>query len=466
MKDKRTFIYAYMAVVISSVVLLIKALFADMEDIYCINMVIDIICLSLCVLLLVNYTNRHGFDIFDPIYFISIIYLFLYFVAPLHDIAMGNYLWFGYNLFSYGPKASLISFAGYLSFYLVYRSRVIFRKQVVMQSDTTDLTRKQANTTKLIAAYFMYAITFAANVYYLINSGFSNLTYILTLGTFGSGTSSSVASSIGYISMLSYSLPTIVLIIWEYNNDRLMKVILFIPMLLLQVARGYRFFVIQIAITFVTYVFLRKKKRPKLKNILLCLLILFFFVLVMTIFRDAIRKGAGVDFTQVSSERIVEAFDEAFWGDLRIYQNFYGMVRVIPLYYPYVFLRQIFIGTLIMAVPRALWLGKISSYGGEGLRELIGSNIAAGQAYPTIGEYYYAFGVVGVIAFMAIFGAWAKGLNLRYQQDGNPLSIMYFSVMLGCCLQLMIRGYFPSNFWYLLFAVLPIWIVQRIKSQG
>ena len=36
-----------------------------------------------------------------------------------------------------------------------------------------------------------------------------------------------------------------------------------------------------------------------------------------------------------------------------------------------------------MMIPRAIWPGKISSYGGEGLRVLIGNNIAAGQAYPT-----------------------------------------------------------------------------------
>ena len=139
------------------------------------------------------------------------------------------------------------------------------------------------------------------------------------------------------------------------------------------------------------------------------------------------------------------------------------MVHVIPENFNYVGIRQIVIGTIVMMIPRAIWPGKISSYGGEGLRVLIGNNIAAGQAYPTLGEYYYAFGTLGVIIFMAIFGMWNRRLKYKYKNSNNKLDIIYFAVMLGCCLQLMIRGYFPSNFWYLLFAVLPIWIIKIIK---
>ena len=68
------------------------------------------------------------------------------------------------------------------------------------------------------------------------------------------------------------------------------------------------------------------------------------------------------------------------------------MVPVIPSQYDYVWGRQIVIGTIVMMIPRALWPGKISSYGGEGLTTLIGPNIASGQAYPALGEYYYAAG--------------------------------------------------------------------------
>ena len=107
----------------------------------------------------------------------------------------------------------------------------------------------------------------------------------------------------------------------------------------------------------------------------------------MTTFRVAIRSGVGIDTSIINGDMIKDSFDSAFWDNLRIYKNVYGMVPVIPSQYDYVWGRQIVIGTIVMMIPRALWPGKISSYGGEGLTTLIGPNIASGQAYPALGEY-------------------------------------------------------------------------------
>lgn len=431
---------------------------------YISNVITDISCLTICMFMVINYSIKYGFDMFDPIYFVSIIYFFLYFITPLYDIFIREYYWYGYELFPFGVKATLIAFVGYVCFYVFYRYKFIInrkplKKNVVLSQNKDNCSNKK----KLPYIYIMYVIAFVANVYYLKNSGFGNLKYILTLGLIGSSSDVTPMNNIGFISMLSYSLPTIVLLCWEYENSKVIKILLFIPMFILQVARGYRFFIIQIAVTFIAYYYLSQKKRPKIKNILILILVMLFFVIIMTIFRDAIRSGNGMDLSKLNLEGITKAFDEAFWGNFRIYQNFYGMVHVIPENFNYVGIRQIVIGTIVMMIPRAIWPGKISSYGGEGLRVLIGNNIAAGQAYPTLGEYYYAFGTLGVIIFMAIFGMWNRRLKYKYKNSNNKLDIIYFAVMLGCCLQLMIRGYFPSNFWYLLFAVLPIWIIKIIK---
>lgn len=426
--------------------------------------VIAVFCLTICIFMVINYSIRYGFDIFDPIYFISSIYFFLYFITPLYDIFMGEYYWYGYELFPFGIKATLIAFVGYIGFYVFYRYKFIVKKESLKKNIVLSQNKDcYINKKKLPYIYIMYFIAFTANIYYLLNSGFGSLKYILTLGLIGSNVDVTPMNNIGFISMLSYSLPTIVLLCWEYGNSKVIKILLFIPMFILQVARGYRFFIIQIAVTFISYYYLSQKKRPKIKNLLILILVMLFFVIIMTIFRDSIRSGNGMDLSRLNYEGVTKALDEAFWGNFRIYQNFYGMVHVIPKDFNYVGIRQIVIGTIVMMIPRAIWPGKISSYGGEGLRVLIGNNIAAGQAYPTLGEYYYAFGTLGVIIFMAIFGMWNRRLKYKYKNSNNKLDIIYFAVMLGCCLQLMIRGYFPSNFWYLVFAVLPIWIIKIIK---
>lgn len=465
-------IFSCVMLIFFNIFFLIWAITQDYEEVYKYNILVDVLYLIICELLIARYAFNRGFDIFDPIYFVSIIYLMMFFITPIYDIIIGNYYWFGYSLFKYGVETSTIVFVGYLSMYTFYC--VNFRKtSCVLSNDLYNLSHLKkndfisckSNMVILPVIYTMYVIAFAANVYYLVNSGYGNLTYILTLGLGGDGNEEVIASNIGFISMFSYSLPTIVLLIWEYGNSRIIKILLFIPMFLLQVARGYRFFIVQIVVTFVAYHYLKTKKRPKIKNMLIFLLFMMAFIIIMTMFRNTIRGGEGIDLSGISGETLSDAFDAAFWDNLRIYQNVYGMVGVIPSQYNYVGLRQILVGTLVMTIPRSIWPGKISSYGGESLRVLIGENIAAGQAYPTIGEYYYAFGTIGVIVFMAIFGLWLKKLRNNYMNSQSSLDGIYFSVMLGCCLQLIIRGYFPSNFWYLLFAVLPIWIIKLVRRE-
>ena len=437
----------------------------NVDEVYWKNYLIDLFCLTAILFLLLIYTLKNGFDLFDPIFFISAIYATLYFIAPIHDILIGKYTWFGYNLFLYGVKGSLISLAGYFSFFLFYffsgnklSNRIDIKTNNI---DCVELGYKE-RTVLMIVIVAMYAICFAANVFYMVHSGYTNLLYILTLGLLGQeGDAATKIESIGFISMLSYSLPTVTLLYWNYGKSRILKIVLFVPMLMLQVTRGFRFFVIQIAITFFAYYFIRKRKRPRISTILLFLIIMMIPVLLMTLFRDSVRAGGGINIPSINGDSISEAFDQAFWENLRIYQNFYGMVAVIPSKYGYVYFRQIIIGTVIMVIPRILWSGKISTYGGAGLKTLIGSNIADGQAYPNLGEYYYAIGILGVIFFMSLYGWWMKHVRIRgADYEAGGLNNIIFAVLLGTNLQLIIRGYTPSNFWYVVFVIIPVYIIK------
>ena len=277
----------------------------------------------------------------------------------------------------------------------------------------------------------------------------------------GGGTVQTTEASIGFISMFSYSLPTITLLYWEFGKSKILKVILFVPMLMLQVARGFRFFILQIAITFFAYYYIKNKKRPKFADIFITFLILMIPILLMTLFRDSIRGGKGIDISTLDISTVRYAFEAAVWDNFRIYQNFYGMVNVIPSQYPYVFGRQMILGTIFMVIPRIVWPGKISSYGGYGLSTLIGSRIAGGQAYPNVGEYYYAGGIIGVILCMGLYGMWMRRVKNKFMYSKNPLDVIKYSILLGVNLQLIIRGYTPSNFWYVFFAILPIWIIRH-----
>ncbi len=441
----------------------------NIDDVYIRNYVVDLVGLIVVFILTISYTNINGFDIFDPFYIVTFIYSFLYFITPMYDIISEEYTWFGYNLFPYGVKATTYSIIGYISLYIGYTKHFVLgrnRYHVTTYEVNENEKNEYALNVPVWIILLMCGICLFANVWYLMHSGFNSgdLMYLLSFGLLGnSGKANTAETSIGFISMLSYSLPTTVLLYWEYGRNKALKIVLFLITMMLQVTRGFRFFVIQIAISFVAYYYIRKRKRPKTRGIFILLFCVLVPVLLMTMFRTYVRDGVGVDLGVVNAESLKEAFDDAIWDNFRIYQNFYGMVGVVPSQYGFCYGRQIIIGTIVMMIPRAIWPGKISSYGGEGLVTLIGSRLTGtGQAYPTIGEYYYALGLTGIVVCMFIYGIWLKSVKRKAENPRNVLDIIEFSVLLGVNLQLLIRGYFPSNFWLIVFSLIPVWFFRWV----
>lgn len=439
------------------------------ESLYVKNYIVNAFFLILSVAMLVRLYLMDDLDIFDPIVIIGLLYIALYFFVPLYDISVGKYTWYGYDLFSYGVKSSCIAFLGYVCFYIVYARCFKFHSkpyntQIIRPTICNNIIIRNRSIIILVIL-LVYFVSLSANIFYLVNVSGNSLLYILTLGMAGGGNNiQKTTSSIGFISMLSYCTPAATLLYFEYGKSKFLKVLMFVPMVILQVARGFRFFVIQIAITFFSYYYLKHNKRPKLSVVAFFLIVVAIPVLTMTVFRDSIRSGSGMDLSIISFETLDKAIDATVWDNFRIYHNYHGMVGKIPSVYSYVYGRQMIIGTLIMMIPRIIWPAKLASAAGVDLSEIIGLSLeGTGQAYPNLGEYYYAFGIVGVILFMSIYGVYARYVKDRYKKSQDGLDIILYSVLLGSNLQLIIRGYFPSNFWYLVFSIIPIIIVRRIE---
>ena len=462
-KRYSNFKWILLALLIITVILLFYP--HNVLKIYQLNYVLNAIYIFIVLILLYCLHRRKGLDLLEPIVLITIIYIAMFVVTPMIDIVCEEYFWYGYDLFPYGIKATFIALLGYISFYFFY-SFNIFKKASIKNVKLNEeiIYNRKSNSILICFILLMYTVCFIANVYYMIQRGGFNLTYILTLGIFGDVNKQNITdNSIGYISMLSYSLPTTALLYVEFGKNKFLKVLLFLVMFILQISRGFRFFVIQIAIMFFSYFYIRNNKRPKVYQILQLLLLLLIPIVIMTLFRNSIRDGNGINLDILNIESIVDGLNAAIMDNFRIYQNFYGMVNVIPNRFDYVFGRQIIIGTLVMIIPRAIWPNKLSSYGGEGLSTLIGPNIGSGQAYPNIGEFYYSFGTIGVVFFMGIYGFWMKTVKQKYMKKENgALSNMIYVILLSSNLQLIIRGYTPSNFYFVLFSLLPIYFIKNL----
>lgn len=438
------------------IIILIIAYPLNANVLYKNNYVILSICLLIILLLLNGLYIKGKLDFFEPLTVVSLIYLFMFFITPIYDIVIKNYYWYGYNLFVYGIKSTIIAFIGYLIFFIFYR--IDFLHFHFIKKNYKHFYKKNL----IWLVFLIYGFSLVCNIYYMIQKGGYDLTYLLTLGMLGkSNMGSTTESSIGYISMFSYCLPAATLLYWEFGNNKLIKIILFVPMMILQIARGFRFFIIQIAITFFAYYYIKRNERPKLQTIVLFLCLLLIPIIIMTMFRSNIRAGAGINFNIINLDSIIESLDDAFWGNFRIYRNYYGIIGNIPSNYSYMYFEQIIFGTLSMVIPRAIWPNKPNSFG-IGLDKIIGNNLAnTGQAYPGLGEYYYSFGLVGIFFFMTVYAIWMKKVKKKvmYYNTSN-IDIIEFSILLGTNLQLLIRGYTPSNFWYVVFSLLPVYIIR------
>ena len=463
--SKRAFIVSFIAIV-GSVFMALCLLPNEYSELVKINFYVDLFAVDVVIILMGYYSSNYDFSIFDPMWILSFMYLMMYFITPIYDLVIGNHTWYGYSLLQYGVKSSIIALLGYISFYFVYSNDFIIRrnKLVETQNDEGVDSPGYDRDVSIPLILVIYGVCFVANAFYMIKYYGMSLQALLSFGLLQGEEVSATSSEIGFISMLSYSLPTVTLLYFEYGKSKALKVILFVPMFIMQVTRGFRFLVIQIIITFVSYYYVRMKKKPKISSLLAVFAVLMVFVLGMTIFREAMRWGGDVDLASVNSTRLQEAFDEAIWDNFRIYNNYYGIVGAIPSRYGYVYGREIIIGTIVMVIPRILWSGKISSSANAGLKAIIGPNIASGQASPNISEYYYACGTLGVMICMGVYAAVMKKAKNKMKSD-DPLDIMIFSVLLGANIQLIIRSYTPSNFWYVIFALIPIWIIKQTSAS-
>lgn len=419
------------------------------------------------VLILMFYRRFFGFDILDPIYFISFIYGLMFFVTPAYDIAIGNYLWFGYDVFGAGVRATIYAMIGYIVFAAVYSFGIRrVGKQTEKRMPIPAWEELGRSNVWLILVMFLFC--FVSNMYYLTRNGSSWL-YVLSLGVFGAGgQAQKVAADLGFLAMFSYCLPAIVLLYWEYGKSKPVKWLMFALMLVMQVARGFRFFVIQIFITFLAYVFLRRNKRPNIWTLLGVVAVAIVPIMLMTLFRNAIRAGSVVDYASAFKKGLKDAVDEVFWFNFRIYHNYHALVAKVPSRFGFVYGQQIIIGTAVMLIPRILWPNKISSGAGEPIWVIVGNRLkGTGQALPNLGEFYYALGIAGIIICMAVYGLWMRYAKRRYLEGSSrPMDIIRFSIMLGVNLQIIIRGYTPSNFWYVIFSLLPVWIFDIVTHHA
>ena len=404
---------------------------------------------------------KNGMDVLDPIFIISIVYITMFTIVPMIDISTNNILWFGVDLFDYGIKGTIISVIGYISFCIGYTlsiKREYSRIDKKCEEEDSYYDREKIIITILIG----WSICFILSLFYLIKGGGKSISYILTLGLIGDVDTSNTTSSLGLFSMFSYSIIPFCLMYSYYGKSKFIKYILLFLTISVQLIRGFRFIVIILILSYAFFYYIKQNKRPNIKSMILFFVFACIIIAVMGFYRNAVRSGQEVGWTEFS---LLEEINYALFENFRIYKTYYGIIKAVPEMTSHLFGKQMIIYTIVMFIPRIIWSTKPYPPGDLAIQLGISYYAKeAGTAAPNIAEFYYEFGIVGVIIFMWIFGVFMKKMRKKYLINNTDVfGLMIYSIIIPTTFQLIIRGYTPSNFYLVVFLVLPIVFTKKIS---
>jgi len=173
------------------------------------------------------------------------------------------------------------------------------------------------------------------------------------------------------------------------------------------------------------------------------------------------QYGRGLDIEKMEESTGEEVMDSGF-AEGYIFFTTGLLVGMVPEYFNYIYFDPV-IQSITMPVPRALWKGKPSGDYIQIYNRLYGEErYGQGVAVLNFGEYYLAFGWIGVIIGGFLLGFIYKKLWLWYLNfRNNDYAIVLYTVSVSFIFVIISRGYLPQVTMTFFFCVGPAWLIWR-----
>jgi len=400
---------------------------------------------------IIIYSLFNKIDIFEPITIVTIIYIMFFFVSPLVDLKINNLYFFDQYTFKESSKATVYFFVGYLFFIMGYTlSKNNGDKKFFLSNKKISL---QSHLTLNIILWFF---GFLSSIALMLAEG-KSLLYMISFGFLGT-VGNANDNNLEFLGMFSFAM----IVPWLYlimgTKSRILILVLTLATGSIFYLRGFRFIILIMIIAPMIFNYVKKGSRPKLITLVPLTAFIALLISVIGFARGNLREGTTVNWNSFNSNEIWYAIS----GNFEIYKTFYKMVEVIPRSFDYTLGSQMAY-TFILFIPRIIWDGKPDTPLREVLESLLGEySVRAGTAWPNVGEFYSEFGLIGIIFFMFVFGYLCKkSINLINLKNLNIHRLVAFSIFIPTLVQIVIRGYMPTNFWILVFFVIPIILNAR-----
>lgn len=407
--------------------------------------------------------------IFEPIILITAMYMAVFIFMPIHDILAHDTLQHGKYVMDGGVKATIIVTISYVFLYIFYNNKIVFNKKIKKVIDNKDKSNnnlKINNREKVVhVSLIIWGVCYSLFLLYLITYRGLNLKYILSAGLTGSFNENLITSSpLAFLGKFGNCLAVPWVYICVYDRNRLKKIVIGILTMIAYFVNGSRYIMIIFLAGPIVYYYTKKKKSPSIITISIVLFVLLISCAFIAVVRNGVRSGASIDF---SSFTINDIFFP-FYSNFTLYKTFYGTVQVFPSIHPYQLGRGMFLGTLILFIPRAIWPNKPE----EAIKDYIEWSInfrarESGLAYNNIGEYYVEFGIIGCIFFMSLLGYICGKIKLLYEsKNRNINSLILYSALYPQIFAIINAGWTPANFYTIVFTILPWFFIKSVTKRG
>ncbi|MDY3057366.1 MAG: O-antigen polymerase [Mediterraneibacter faecis] len=452
---------------ILSIFLIMVIMFPEQIDARERNLYIAVIISYLiCAMGYATAIVKKGFYILEPSFMISILYFMMFHFAPLYNIVNNSSDVWGTDVLDGGIYATCIFTIAYLLFLLCYYNQITF----VFRSLTVDkkIDNYRSDSERLKVAWVVFIITYGIFLLNCIRSGMS-LAYFFSFGRAKNDAEFNMFQAGGAFAVLNnlvYCTLPACLYIMVLSKRKLTKVGIFILTFIPIYLRGFRYLMIAMILMPITFYYVRRKKSPPLKYCLIGIVLIFIGITYVEITRVGISVGGGgvnVDASLFTFDRMWQSVQ----GNFDLYKSFYGAVLAFPEKHGFFCGEETFLATAYTMIPRAIWPDKPATPFVRTLNLSVGYMASiSGWAAPNIYEYYMDFGTIGCVVCMMIFGCVWRNIFKKNAENGNSIDrIVKYSCIYPLSFQLVIRGYTPMNFYTIVFILIAIWAIEKIKVR-
>lgn len=437
----------------------------DFESIYSTEYSILLLSYFIVAGLIVILIFTRKADIFEPIYLTLVLLIGLFSVAPICLTSAGTVALFGRNFMGGCIKTTLIYISACFALCFGY-----YQKQWRYYNGPIRLENNIHNRKNiLIAMYVIWIVGFLIGMWYEQKALGRSPLYILTLGGLGENNAGvATVSSVNFLLNFSYSCILPWLYIMYLGKNKLAKIVITYCMVMLYVVCGWRNVIIIVALSYIVVYYMNLNRRPSRKLIVACIFVGVLFLGLLGSMRYGLRNGIKTEVKIFDIDSILFALESNF----NLYQPFYGIVENYPAKYSYTLGEGMIFDTLITFIPRAIWSAKPLARDFallEAIRKSTSNSVidGAAMAVPSIAEFYVDFGITGTIVLSYIAGRVLQNCTRWYKSpDRTFMSLTLYGIVFGVLDVLVMRGYMPNNFYYIIFLTWPHFVAKYIERKG